>query len=261
MILTAYFDESGTHDGSPYTVMAAVMGHGCQWTAFQRDFNNLKRSFGFSVFHAKEVRAGKGEFANWSAERVQALINGMMLSSANLMEAVTFVVSNSDYEKYYQGGETPRKIRLDTRYGLSFRSCLSHLSAEAVRRLGQHKKFGLTKLNVIVEDGHKNVGDVKRIFDEMKAEHAEFGLNLLGTLTFCGKHGADPLMIADYLAFGTFKLELDGRTKSAHADGNDSLGVAKTRMTHLYYDPEGLASLKSQLIRNVPSSRTRRDGP
>jgi Protein of unknown function (DUF3800) len=42
VILTAYLDESGTHGGSPVTVMAGMLANARQWKAFERNFQRLK---------------------------------------------------------------------------------------------------------------------------------------------------------------------------------------------------------------------------
>jgi hypothetical protein len=158
VILTAYLDESGTHGGSPATVMSGVMGHAEQWLRFQVQLNKLKRKYGFTVFHAKEFKNTKGEFRGWSPEQYPALLHDMMMASSNLMEAVTCALPNADYDEFYRGGENPRRLRLDSKYGLCFRYCLTHFLMEAVRRLHTHKKFGETKLRAIMESRQKHKG-------------------------------------------------------------------------------------------------------
>lgn len=250
MILTAYLDESGTHGGSPTTVMSGVMAHAKQWARFQVELDKLKRKFGFTVFHAKEFRNTKGEFHGWPPEQYPALLHDMMVASSSLMEATTCTLPNADYEEFYRGGENLRKLRLDSKYGLCFRYCLTHFIMEAVRRLRTHKRFGETKLHAVMESGHKNAGDAERIFYEVKKELQTLGLNILGTIAFADKDECDPLMIADYLAYGGLAMERAGRNEPPAAELPASASRT-TGMTNMKFTPEGLATLKAQLIEGL----------
>ncbi len=59
---TAYLDESGTHDGSPITIMAGVLGRADQWKKFQAKFDAVKARHGFEIFHTKKFKSRTGDF-------------------------------------------------------------------------------------------------------------------------------------------------------------------------------------------------------
>jgi hypothetical protein len=61
VILTAYMDESGTHDGSSYTTMSAVLANVAQWEMFEANFNKIRAEFGFRIFHTKKFRLPRME--------------------------------------------------------------------------------------------------------------------------------------------------------------------------------------------------------
>ena len=84
MILTSYMDESGTHAGSPYTAMAAIMGNVSQWSRFQIDMDRIKRAYGFSVFHTKKFKARSGDFKGWSDAKCMGLIRHKKFSQTRL---------------------------------------------------------------------------------------------------------------------------------------------------------------------------------
>ena len=52
MLLTAYLDESGTHDTSPISIMAGYLGTAEQWGAFDADRMALVQSAGVGHVHA-----------------------------------------------------------------------------------------------------------------------------------------------------------------------------------------------------------------
>jgi hypothetical protein len=120
---------------------------------------------------------------------------------------------------------------------------------EAFRRLGHHKKFPQTVLHVIAESGHKHAGDAKRVFDEMKRELTGLGNHTLGNLTFSDKDECDPLMLADFLAYGTFQLEKAGKNEPPEQEVRPNRRV--TGWTQLTFNADGLAVLKSQLIEGL----------
>jgi len=232
--------------------MAGVLATAGQWSRFQADLNRLKRHYGFTVFHAKDFRASAGEFAGWSGDRCLGLIRDLGAISSRLTEAVTCALPNEEYERYYRVGETNhRRLRLDTKYGLCFRYTTTHFILEAIRRFSHHKRFAETRLHIVLEAGHKNAGDAGRVFYEIKKEMEGLGTNLIGTLTFSGKNDGDPLMVADYLAFGTLKLEEDGRNEPGEESFAETSPRGVTGMAHLKFHAEGLATLRAQLVEGL----------
>ena len=135
MILTAYFDESGTHDGSAATVMGGMMASTKQWEKFDPLFEQAKRKFGFRVFHTRRFKHKTGDFRGWSDDKCLALVAHLAaLTERAFMEAVTIAVKNPDYDNEYRTGDIPKKVRVPSKYGLCFQECLLHFLAEADKR-------------------------------------------------------------------------------------------------------------------------------
>ena len=157
-------------------------------------------------------------------------------------------LDNADYERDYKTGEKPRRLRMDSRYGLCFRNCLYHFAIEALKR--RYKKK-LPELHIVLEAGHVNWGDAERIFNEVKAELDALGSNILRTITKAAKDESDPLMMADFLAHSTYLMELKERAGSS-VPRSSSNGLGKGQLvTHLRYEPNGLAKLKTHLIETL----------
>jgi hypothetical protein len=71
LVLSAYFDDSGTHAASPYVVLGGLLGTEEQWAAFEVEWAKLLASplpgkTKLSQFHLSPCRAGKGEFRGYS---------------------------------------------------------------------------------------------------------------------------------------------------------------------------------------------------
>jgi len=65
----AYFDESGTHDGSPILALAGFVATTKQWAEFAREWSELLNQEGLTHFHMSKFEARRGEFVGWSNER------------------------------------------------------------------------------------------------------------------------------------------------------------------------------------------------
>jgi hypothetical protein len=143
VILTAYLDESGTHDGSPVTVMGGMLANARQWEAFEKGFSKLKAVHGFQIFHTKKFKKKDGDFRGWTTDQCFALMNDLApMTAAAFTEGVTVALDNAAYEAEYRLGDKPKRLRLDSKYGLCFRNCLLFFALEACRlnRSTQHKR-------------------------------------------------------------------------------------------------------------------------
>src|SRR5580704_14933077 len=73
MILTVYCDESGTHGGSPCTVLAGFLGDANEWVEFEREWTKVLRKHQISHVHAKHLWHRQKEFKGWSETQVRRL--------------------------------------------------------------------------------------------------------------------------------------------------------------------------------------------
>lgn len=202
VLFTAYFDESGTHGPAPTITMATLLGSARQWELFERRLKRLQVRYGFTIFHAKDFRANAGEFKGWSADKKARLVTDLTeLVRDTLTEGVTTVLPHDRYMGEYRSTPTPKGMTLDSQYGICFRLCLTHL-VDILFTTGKRHR-----LNIIIENGHKNVGDTCRIFDQVKEHLSRKGIELLGGITIARKMDALPLMAADFLSHAVHLFE------------------------------------------------------
>jgi Protein of unknown function (DUF3800) len=245
VILTAYLDESGTHTGSPVTVVGGVLANARQWSNFEKRFRAAKKKHGFDVFRTKNFKDRSGKFSGWSnAERVALIDDLSVIATDELFVcAASMAISNDEDRAIMRDGNAPKKVRLPSAYGLCIQECLWHFALEAERRKSRGR---LPVLHVVCESGHKNAGDAERIFGDLKTTFKEAGLEVLGTITFAGKDVCDPLMLADFIVQVRFLKEL-GKIKSF--EKNDPTDVPSHRIVYQLFDrPGGLENRKNSLI-------------
>lgn len=67
--LVAYFDESGTHHGSPVVAVGGYVASENQWRSITKQWRAELRRAGVSAFHASDLEHRVGEFSGWSTAR------------------------------------------------------------------------------------------------------------------------------------------------------------------------------------------------
>jgi len=259
VILTAYFDESGTHDGSPTAVVCGAMATSRQWERVEFGLRKLKRKYGFRILHATDLRTGSGDFHGWSQQKIVDLLGdvGFLLGGNAIMEYAVCTVDVAAFQEEYRG-EWIKKPRLDTQYGLAFRSCLVHLGLEIERRLGHHRSFSETRLHCVIEAGHKNAGDAQRIFHEMKKDLERHDMQMFGDFTLATKHERDPLMVADFIAYTSYKTDLAIREHGMRSVFPDAIApIREGAITRIQYAPGSLAKVRTALIEKLERRRNK----
>ena len=209
LTVTAYLDESGTHDGSPVTVMAGMLANAAQWEAFDANFQRMKEKHRFKIFHTKKLKKRDGDFRGWSDRQIFAMMNDLaMITSTAFTEGVSFTLDNADYETEYRSGSGPRKLRLDSKYGLCFRQCLL-FSLLREHQGGEWRS--VSEGHFVLESGHENAGDAC-VYSTKPRGVAGCKLRHVGDLIFAGKDECDRLMMADFLAHVSFMIgNMEGR--------------------------------------------------
>lgn len=151
---TVYLDESGTHEGSPATVVDGYASSDCRGREFEAEWPSLLTRHGLSTLHTKELNG-------WRQDRRTALVSDVLqLLGRNALFGTAVIIYEIDYREVYPRGE---KIPFfDTKYGICFRTCMVKMS-KVIRDqwLGQRVSF-------VLEDGNRNKGNARRIFDLLK---------------------------------------------------------------------------------------------
>lgn len=182
MLYTGYFDEADTHGPAPTIIMAGFLGSRAQWELFGRRLRSLQRRDGFSVFHGNEFKAKSGEFSGWPDPKCMKLVEDLTtLVRDHLTEGLTVHLERERYLNEYRAPPVPKKMTLDSQYGVCFRACMRQVM-EILWRDGKRHR-----LDVVIENGHNNVGDCERIFKDLKRRLERWSV---GIAPFCSVRSA-----------------------------------------------------------------------
>jgi Protein of unknown function (DUF3800) len=254
MIINSYLDESGTHGQSPISVMAGYAGTAEQWEHFAVDWATLVRRAGVRYIHAVELFKQTKQFRGWKAPDVNALavsIDDVIASHLQLGFAV--VIRSDDYKAIYAAHPRPR--RLDSKYGLCFRACLNFVPsflASAYSLAGPKDLVKETVINFVLEDGHANAGDVRRLFDLYKSDILPDWAHWVGNLDISSEHSPG-LQAADFLAYTVYRAELLEHGDAPTAIENSSYIAGTELVANMY--PRPTAPQRGPLLYRIPNTR------
>jgi hypothetical protein len=108
-VLTAYFDDSGTHPASPVALVAGWISPVAQWKKLIREWNKAKTEFGFETLHMSELIANnpKSAFADkdyWNENRKAKLLKRLReIIGQHGGQGFEHSVSKRDYDDLVQG--------------------------------------------------------------------------------------------------------------------------------------------------------------
>lgn len=211
MIVVTYIDEAGTHGAAPHMIMGALVGRSGKWTYFDKKWGTMLRQNGIDYFHSKEWKHKQGPFKGWKDDKKIAFIERASdIQRDTTLFGLTVKIKQEDYIQNYKSGDRPKKVPLDSMYGLCFR----HVVVFVVDTLAKSFNRNDIEVNFILEAGHKNSGDAIRIFDQMKNDKSGRPV-ALGTLALEGKkklyglQGADLVSHTFYLAERESEADMD----------------------------------------------------
>ena len=246
MILTAYFDESGTHGGSDLSVMAGFIGDARQWRKFEKRTSKLFKRFKVDIFHTIDVKRTDKDFDGWKVDRkIEFLDEFHHIINETLERGFASILGNDDYD-YYSSLSWPKKTRKDSRYGLLFRASLSSVvdSALAVQRWAER---GEPRLNVVLEDGHRNAPDAVRLYNFFKDRFSGKSKALAG-LTFATKEDCLPLAAADLFAYSAYGQEVGAKPLGTPRKPTKSEASYRGNLYRIPLKRETLDALHEQAI-------------
>jgi len=205
MVLTSYLDESGTHGGD-LTVMAGFLADVHQWRRFEKRAGKLFNRFRVDIFHTIDVKRTDKDFEGWSVDRkIEFLDEFHHIINETTERGYAAILPEKDYQ-YYLSLPWPKKARKDARYTLLFRACMAD-AIDGILSIDRLRNRSEPRLNVVLESGGPNPGDVTRLYNFFKKRLGGVTNRSLAGLTFEDKADCLPLAAADLFAYSVHAQE------------------------------------------------------
>lgn len=188
-MLEAYFDESGTHEGSPVMCVAGYLFKTEQVIHLDREWLEALDQFGLTCFHAADCAHGVREFEKLNAQQRKELTIKLIGIIKRRMEVgIAVSISETDFGKH-----PANQFERGGPYILGALQVLSGVVAWAEKRSYNGK------IAYFFESGHKHQHLAHAVIEMMTvnvSDHLRYYSH-----TFAGKRDIRALQAADILAY------------------------------------------------------------
>jgi len=206
-MLTAYFDDSGTHPGSEVVLWYGLFGNNFQWDYFDKLWAaKLKEpspgKVALARFHMAQCQAADGQFAGWSRTATDFLVYelGNIILRCGLW-ADGVVIPRKEWDELVTGD---LRTALGNAEGYSLRIAFVR-ATQWVRKMGYDHKIAF-----VFDRRKEKEAEGKRIFQLF--EHlAKIEPNAVKpiSLNFSDSTSIRPLQAADMVAWEMYQYSLD----------------------------------------------------
>lgn len=198
-MLTAYFDDSGTHDDSNIVIWAGISGNQFQWDAFTQDWYAKLRApspgkLPLSRFHMSDCQNARNEFEGWSRPATDFLVHELgQIILKKALWGYASAVRRKDWDELITGH--PREALGDAE-GFCVRNVY-------VKTTDWAKNWTSGKdVAFVFDDRPHRRHENQTIFDMFQRHHrASKEVPDLVSITFASSHKILPLQAADMLAW------------------------------------------------------------
>lgn len=188
MLMDAYFDESGTHDGSPVVCVAGYLFTAEQSLRLDQEWRDALNAFGIECFHAADSAHGVGEFSNLNrGQRTDLYTRLIGIIKRRMTLGIAVSASENDF------GTTPSiKWTQGSAYVFCAMQVVAGVSAWVRRRDYQGS------IAYFFENGHRHESLTHAAINNLASTRQYLRMS---SLTFASKPAVRPLQTADLLAY------------------------------------------------------------
>jgi len=244
-VVKVYLDEGGTNKGARVLTVAGYAARPSEWRNFTKEWNRVLRPTGIKCYHATDAQALRGEFSDWTSQRVAELAERLLPIIPRHAAGLAVGIVMSDFEEALAGRPDLRAL-----FASPYAACFQWL-VQSLAELAQKKKTP-TRFSFVHETNNMK-HEAQQAFDWVKTE-TTYGKHLV-SLVFADKAEFVPLQAADILAFEVQKRLADQsrperRSMTALNPGGRKIWVrfySRQSMPYLISVLEKVAALKARL--------------
>ncbi len=99
--LHAYFDDSGTHDGAGFTVVAGAVANLTSWKAIESQWSAVLKKDHVAVFRSSLANSRQGDFEGWDDERRNGFTEKLLrvISKEKSIRPISVAVRNEPFNE------------------------------------------------------------------------------------------------------------------------------------------------------------------
>ena len=196
-LYTAYFDESGTHDGAEVTVVGGFVAEPDKWEQFSKVWQVALDDYGLEYFHMSEFESRQGPHATWAnAERNELLNRFLDIIHEYVLLSVGIIIPMRSFDQLLSA---KAKAICGNAYGLAAIGCWRKLGDAA------QDPSGDAVLAYVMEAGANGGGALKNIFSAESKDADWRNRNRIESVEFRDKRLFLPVQAADRLVYELYK--------------------------------------------------------
>jgi hypothetical protein len=197
LVLDGYFDESGTHAGSPAVAVAGYLSTPEQWALFASEWATVLKEWGIPYFHMADFAMGAPPYNTWPIEvREPRFARLTQIIYDHAVATVGHVIPMPEYERALSEGA---KRISGGAYGLGAVCTFMEVS-----KLLQ-PQFPSARVAYVFDQGCLGAGQVLKVFQSNVKDPKDQEWFKLLSLKFENKKKFLPLQAADILAYELFQ--------------------------------------------------------
>jgi hypothetical protein len=198
VVLKAFMDETGIHEGSPIVAVSAYVAESATWRRWRRKWDAAKAPT--KIIHAADCANYKGEFKGWTRERRDTFVAKLLpILPAHRLVGMVFAIQMEDLKEALKGSEELLEL-LGNPYTCCFQWALMSIMVLAAHHgAGKRIKF--------IHEINDYKGEAIKTFEYVNEHHNP--QHIAVTLAFGTKADNSQLQAADVLAYEAAKFLKD----------------------------------------------------
>lgn len=195
----AYFDESGTHDGAPFTCVGGLLAKQSSWISISNQWELVLKKFGVNACHATDLNNFRGEFKNWDKKQSNSFVSKLfkIIENESGLRTIGCSIERQLFDRFKaQYPDVPL-----TPYSL----CVDWAMIYTAGGIAMRKKH-MPPIDIVFERGQKNNTPAFK-HNQYLTGNERFRKDFkIKSITWMDKADVIPFQLADMFVYELYKL-------------------------------------------------------